>query len=355
MTERKLSTIQQIDDLSPIEDADKIEIAHILGWQVVVKKDQFKVGDFVVYHEIDSFLPIHLRYEFLRKSCYKNVEGLGEGFRIRTIKLRKQISQGLILPLDDYNIFQESETVFKYTNVCGNTYYLSPQEDLSELFGIIKYDPPVPACLRGQAKGNFPSFIPRTDETRIQNLWKRNKKDIVNHSFERTLKLDGSSVTFFNYEGQVGVCSRNLELKLEDNTSAYVKFANETDILQSIPEGYAVQAELMGPGIQGNREKLKTTEIYIFNIFNIVEQRYLTPEERCKFYWDFLTGERIKHCPFLGNILISEDTELKDLLEYSDITPSINHDISEGIVYKRLDGKYSFKVISNRFLLNEKD
>jgi RNA ligase (TIGR02306 family) len=151
---RKLASIKIIDDIQPIEGADMIELAVVGGWKVVVAKDVgHKVGDHVIYCEIDSFLPIKPEFEFLRKSSYKKM-GDQEGFRLKTIKLRGQVSQGLILPLD----------VLLSTGVSSDDVYEGL--DVTEMLGIQKYEPPVPAQLAGKAKGNFPGFIQKTDEER---------------------------------------------------------------------------------------------------------------------------------------------------------------------------------------------
>ena len=150
--ERKLASVQIIRGIEPIPDAEFIETAIVNNWKIVVaKKDGFKVGDKIIYCEIDSFLPIREEFEFLRKSSYKKVLDK-EGFRLRTIKLRGQVSQGLILPLNTL----EGE--------------FNEGDDVTELMGIIKYEPPIDSSLSGIAKGDFPSYIEKTDEERIQNL-----------------------------------------------------------------------------------------------------------------------------------------------------------------------------------------
>jgi RNA ligase (TIGR02306 family) len=150
--ERKLASIRIISDLRPIEGADKIELAIVDGWKVVVAKDVgHKVGDKVIYCEIDSFLPIKPEFEFLRKSSYKKMADGSEGFRLRTVKLRGQVSQGLILPL----------SLINYTNLDFKV-----GMDVTMMLGINKYEPPIPAELAGKVKGLFPSFIPKTDEVR---------------------------------------------------------------------------------------------------------------------------------------------------------------------------------------------
>jgi RNA ligase (TIGR02306 family) len=212
---RKLASIKIIDDIQPIEGADMIELAVVGGWKVVIAKDVgHKVGDHVVYCEIDSFLPIEPEFEFLRKSSFKKM-GAQEGFRLKTIKLRGQVSQGLIIPLRDAIDVIIRRSGMDYVGT------FAEDDDVTGMLGIQKYEPPVPAQLAGKAKGNFPGFIQKTDEERVQNLtrdyegWKLQSA----HQFYAAEKLDGSSATFYLRDGQFGVCSRNLELvEVEDNT-----------------------------------------------------------------------------------------------------------------------------------------
>ena len=140
---RKLASIVTIENLSPIPEADLIEVATVKGWKLVVKKNEFKVGDSAIYCEIDSFLPMREEFEFLRKTSYRKMRDL-EGFRLKTIKLRGQISQGLLLPVD----------------ILGDLHY-QIGDDVTERLGIIKYEPPIPASLIGVAKGPFSSLSPK--------------------------------------------------------------------------------------------------------------------------------------------------------------------------------------------------
>jgi RNA ligase (TIGR02306 family) len=217
---RKLATIRKITDIRPIEGADKIEIATVGGWNVVVAKDvEHKVGNSVVYCEIDSFLPIKEEFEFLRKSSYKKM-GDQEGFRLKTIRLRGQLSQGLILPISVVPITQ-----------FATGHDLPEGLDVTEMLGIVKYEPPIPAELSGKVKGGFPSFLRKTDEERVQNLVKEYEeyKLTSEHQFYMTEKLDGSSATFYMNESEFGVCSRNLEL-LETEGNTFWKVARELDL-----------------------------------------------------------------------------------------------------------------------------
>ena len=142
---RKLATVEVIHDIFDIPGADLIQGAKILGWECVIVRDSHKIGEKIVYCSIDSFLPIKPEYEFLRTSSYRNHSVLGEGFKIRTIKLKKQISQGLVMPLPE-----EFKTMEVGT-------------DLTEILGIQKWEQPLDKCLGGFAKGNFPQWVRRTD------------------------------------------------------------------------------------------------------------------------------------------------------------------------------------------------
>lgn len=338
--ERKLVTIRQIRELVPIEGADLIELALIDGWQCVVKKGEFKVGDSCLYFEIDSFLPIKPEYEFLRKGCYKKVEGLGEGFRIKTIRLKGKLSQGLALPVPEGIPFDPQ----------------TGGPDLADFLEVKKYEKPIPTQLRGQVKGNFPSFLRKTDQERVQNLGDQELLEIVGEDFELSLKLDGSSMTVYYNEGVVGVCSRNLELKLEDVNNSFVKTAMDSgafDFLTHTGRNLALQGELMGPGIQGNRENLSELTYFVFDIWSIDEQRYLNPEERRS----LLQGSALFHVPLMGLVHWTPETLIKEVqqqaLQLAEDATSITHPVAEGLVFKRLDGQFSFKAISNRYLLKE--
>lgn len=329
---RKLASIRKISDILPIENADLLELAVVDGWNVVVQKGKHKVGDYVVYFEIDSFLPIKPEFEFLRKSSYRNVEGLGEGFRIKTMKLRGQVSQGLIMGCEEVNVEHKDLN-----------------EDLSEKIGVIKYDPPANASALGaDHAGLFPYFIPKTDQERIQNCFKEIAK---NEFYEVSMKLDGTSMTVFFNEGKFGVCSRNYELK--DGENAYWSVAKKLELdknLEMLGVNLAIQGELMGPGIQKNREGLKEHTFFVFDVYIIDKREYMPPAMRRSFIEDL----GINHVPII-DIAANPEESVGAFLEKADIK-SINHPIAEGLVYKNiLDPSKSFKVINNKFLLKCED
>lgn len=339
---RQLVTIKPITELRPIENADAIECAIIDGgWPVVVKKGEFQIGDNGVYFEIDSFLPLtDERYAFLSS---KSIRWEGkDGMRIRTIKLRGQISQGLILPLSLYPELID----------------VTPETDIAELLGIEKWERPISGQLAGNAKGNFPSFIHKTDQERCQNLVRDIFEKRINETYEITVKLDGSSFTGYYFDGELGVCSRNLELKIdEDNKdNSFVRTFISSKLDQVLPKygkNIAIQGELMGPGIQGNREKFETIQLFIFDVFLIDEKRYAKPDERKIIYNDLVNlGFVGSHVPIISERSQVPATALVELLEFSE-GPSINHKIREGLVYKSWDSDFTFKAISNTFLLKD--
>lgn len=334
-----MATVRRIANLEPIPNADQIELATVDGWKVVVAKNvNHKIGDFVVYCEVDSFLPIKEEFEFLRKSSYKKM-GDQEGFRLKTIRLRQQISQGLILPIDQ---------VIPFPDVID---YLEVGKDVSELLGIVKYEPPIPAELSGKVKGNFPSFIPKTDEERIQNLtnefdgWK-------DETFYITEKLDGSSATYYVKDGEFGVCSRNLEL-LETEENTFWKVARELDLenkMKSLGFNVAMQSELLGPGIQKNPYNFKNHTVRFYNVFDIDNYEYFGLDK----FVEIIRELGLETVPVIDTSFRLPET-IDDLLKYADGKSVLNPNFDrEGIVVRSLDRKISFKAISNVFLLNEK-
>lgn len=354
--ERKLASVRKISDLSPIEGADKIEVATIDGWKVVVAKDVgHKVGDLVIYCEIDSFLPIREEFEFLRKSSYKKM-GDQEGFRLRSVKLRGQISQGLILPL---SVLKNTEIPMVTTSQqeWGVQYEMFAEDgepmvnvgdDVTELLGIVKYEPPIPAELAGKVKGLFPSFIRKTDEERVQNLSDQ-YNELKTHTYYVTEKLDGSSATFYYKDGVFGVCSRNLEL-LETEGNTFWKVARELDLenkMKSLGKNISIQSELIGESVQGNPYKIKGQTIRCFNLFNIDTQEYSSLTD----FRDTVEMLGLETVPVLNTNFKLPDT-IDELLKFADSKSELNPNFDrEGIVIRTLDRKISFKVISNKFLL----
>lgn len=343
---RKLASIKRIDTIEPIEGADMIELATVGGWKVVVAKNVgHKTGDMVVYCEIDSFLPIEPEFEFLRKSSYKKMVDGTEGFRLKTIRLRGQYSQGLIIPLQDAH-----EIIHR--NGPNVNVGLFEGLDVTEMLGITKWDPPVPANLAGVAKGNFPSFIQKTDEERVQNLKKEYEgwKD-SDEEFYVTEKLDGSSATFYYRDGVFGICSRNLELERnEDNT--FWKVAKELKIEEKLKElgrNISIQGELIGEGIQKNRYKIKGHTVRFFNVFDIDKFEKVSYDDFVKTIIEDLELQTVPITVVPGFKL---PETIDDLLKMAEAKSVMNDKAErEGVVIRSRDNKISFKAISNKFLL----
>ena len=365
---RKLATIRRIDKLEPIEGADKILKATVGGWELVTAKDNgFSEGDLIVYLEIDSWVPTEVA-DFLSKGKEPREFNGVKGERLKTIRLRGQLSQGLILPIPDYI-------------VQGAGSELVEGLDLTESLGIQKWEKPVPAALAGKMRGNFPSFIRKTDQERCQNLKREIFEKNIDTAYEITVKMDGSSMTVYCktewefavpapyfVESKVGVCSRNLDLVLDQEGNAFVDTANKIGLLQVLEayckENYrslAVQGELCGPGIQGNKDGLSELQYFVYDIYDIDAGKYLPPRERVTLFLE-LQGRAgvplgFRHVPVLSHELslpaLLPALDIPALLKFAEGKSQFNPQAErEGVVFKSTDGNFSFKAISNNFFEN---
>lgn len=328
---RKLASIQKIKEIEAIEGADAIEKAYVLGWQLVIRKGDFKVGDLCVYCEIDSIMPDKPEFEFVR----------ARSNRIKTIRLRGQISQGICFPL----------------SVLPEGIEITEDMDVTEIIGVTKFEPPIPANLAADVKGLFPSFIPKTDETRVQVLEKV-LNSYAGTSCYVTEKLDGSSVTFYIKDGEFGVCSRNLDLQFNEDNSMW-KFAIENKLeekLKALNKNIALQGEIIGEGIQKNKYKLRGQTIYFFNVFEIDAYRYFSLNE----VKSLLAELELKMVPVLEENYVLENS-VEALIAKSKMKSVLNKDtIAEGIVIRPVEekidkyvmqGRVSFKAINPDFLI----
>ena len=334
---RKMATLRVIDAIGPIDGADAIEVATVGGWKVVVKKGEFTVGDRAVYCEIDSWIPTELAPFLSKGKEPREFEGV-KGERLRTVKLRGQLSQGLLLNLDaalpGTNSFQDGD-------------------DVSEVLNIRKWEMPMNAQLAGLVKGTFPSQIPKTDQERVQNLTKEiaAAEDMM---FEVTEKLEGSSMTCYLIDGEFGVCSRNMDLKRDENNAFWataIREDIEAKMRDTGPDAhFAIQGELIGPGIQNNIYKLSRTEFYVFDVYNIQSGEYLTPVFRRA----LIERMGLNHVPLI-NPEYPVVASIDGLLESAEGASVLNaKQEREGIVFKQVDGGMTFKAISNKYLLGEK-
>lgn len=346
---RKLASIQKISAIDPIPNADAIEVATVLGWHVVIKKSEFKVGDMCIYCEVDSLLPVIPELEFLAKAGTKKMVTEGkayEGYRLRTVRLRGQISQGLCLPL---SLLKEKASEFK------------EGDDISEAMGIIKYETPIPAELSGVIKGSFPSHIPKTDEERIQTLPAilERYKGI---KFYVTEKVDGTSCTVFigKESKDINVCSRNQNLKETEGNSFWqiVKELGIQEKLMSMNGSIALQGELIGNGVQGNKLMLGKRKLLLFNAYNVNENRYLNFDE----FFALAAKFGLETVPIIDTSFMLPK-KVDDLVAYATRKSMVSPDIwAEGVVIRPLIemqdvdlGRLSFKVINPEFLLKYGD
>jgi RNA ligase (TIGR02306 family) len=273
-----------------------------------------------------------------------------KGERLRSIKLRGELSQGLILPLSvlpndsmDFGLLGRDKPCS--SDIVGT--------DVSEILNIQKWERPLSPQLAGQAKGYFPSFLRKTDQERIQNVFKSLTQEHLDDVYEVTLKIDGSSMTVFYNNGEFGVCSRNLELKIDDENkdNAFIKKAVELGLeekLRAFGKNIAIQGELWGSGINGNWEGISHHEFSVFDIFDIDAQEYLTAATRK----EYCGGLQLQHAPLIQHTNLHDFKSVQDFLTYAE-RPSINNKVAEGVVFKSLrNPHFSFKAISNSYLLN---
>lgn len=338
---RKLASIQKVVSVEPIENADRLEKIKVLGWQLVAKKGEFKEGDWCVYVEIDSILPDHPDFEFMRD----------RKFRVKTIRLRGVISQGIAFPI----------SILQKRNI--NLTIMNEGDDVTEILGVTKYEPEIPAKLGGDVLGKFPSYlVPKTDQTRIQSVPQALTRNEGVELFV-TEKVDGSSGTFYYNNGHFGVCSRNLELKeTEENT--FWQIAREFDIENNLAlqGNYAIQGEVLGPGIQKNKYGLKKPYILLFDVYDIDNQEYLG-------YFEFIEFARKISMPVVPIVSSSMPLEGEALkVEFWEKFANRKSHVvgadatAEGIVVKSsiemFDeelGRFSFKSINPEFLLKHEE
>lgn len=342
---RKLASIQRVWKIEPIEGADRIELAHVLGWQCVVNKGIFKPMDLGVYFEIDSYLPIRPEFEFLRASSYKNTNVMGEGFKLKTQRFRGQISQGLLLPLDMFpEIPQDADVGL----------------DVTELLGVRKWEIEERATTGGNVIGTLPYDIPHTDETRVQAMPEL-IQDFAGIEYYISTKMDGSSHSIGIDENGFHVTGHNYEYK-DDGSSAFYNLVNEREYRAKI-ETFAeehklktitLQGEFCAPGIQQNRLKLTKPEWYVFTIRENGKRVGL---KRMLLICDLLG---IEHVPIeeIDVDLPSVYPTVESLLERAD-GDYPRGGKKEGIVIRptepvynaRIGGSLSMKVVSNKYLL----
>jgi RNA ligase (TIGR02306 family) len=316
-----LAYIGKVLDIIKIPGAEKIESLDVVcgeggRWRGCAQKGQFKVNDPCAIFLQDALLPDDPlkwpEFEFMKK--YK--------YRVRMCKFLGTPSEVLIMPINEmlYDV----------------------GTDVTDYFGVTKYSKQIPLNMRGERKGNFPSFIPKTDEPNFQSvtgLVEYMKGKLVYVS----MKYDGTSCTMYKKDDVFGVCSRNMELK-DTDSNLYWKMAKKYDVINKIPDNYAFQMEIIGPGIQKNPLGLQEQEIRIFNVFDITDQKYL----------DGLDAKgAVSDLPFVfvNTIQLFHFDSYEDIRSLGEVEYSTNKP-GEGVVIRTMkEGMYhgmrcSFKVIN---------
>lgn len=358
---RNLASIQRIDWIHPIEGKDRIELAGVLGWQVIVQKGEFQVGDLCVYVEIDSQLPDKPEYEFLRS----------KNFRIRTMRLGSVLSEGICFPLTVLPVRDEAYALGEdVTSVMGVVKYepAENEEWWKDLESEPKKEPWYRKCFlmrygwyrrlignHGKSKGGFPSFIKKTDETRIQNCPWVLEDD--NHFYVATEKIDGTSATYalvrhkhllLPDEFEYIVCSRSMRLR--KNNAVYWQISEKYNI-QSVlrflignRDWVAIQGECIGPKIQKNKYRRNEPEFYVFNLI-YPDGRLPSLEAK----W-ILEPQGLSFVPIVNAKFALPET-VDEMLAAAHGESALGHTIREGLVVRSEDGQKSFKAVDPEFLL----
>lgn len=341
---RNMVTVQTVSEISPILEADRIEVVRVLGWNVVVSKDTFSVGDKVAYFEIDSFLPeSDPRFAaFQARGQNSLVTESGEtilGHVLRTARMRGIFSQGLVMGLDElgFTLSEISE--------------LEEGSDISERVGVVKWDEPVPET-EGIIGEFHRTWMHKTGADRVQNLaayW----SEILKHEWEATVKVDGESHSLLNDGENVRIFGHNWELD-SSKTHAYT-VAEKWGLVEAIKRHpkMTIQFEYAGPGIHKNRQKLTEKRPFVFSVS--IEGKRLPRNE-----WPL---EVLKAAtPVLPDMVPTG--ALDEMIEkVSGLRGNITKDaLDEGVVFQNisenpplwLSSNLNFKIISNKYLVKNK-
>ena len=309
----KTATIEKIHEINPIVGADRIELASIQGYQSVIKKGDFQVGDSVIFVQPDSLIPAKEWSAFLFKDKKTH-------FRTKTVRLKGAISDGIVFPM----------------GILPDGAYDEGQE-VSEVLGITHYEKTIPAQLAGFVKSSFPTLLfPKTDSPRLKtefNMFEESQ----GIEFVGLLKIDGSSCSVYNKDCVFGVCSRNQELK-EDENNSYWKVANKYNLKNVLPDGYAVQYETYGEGIQGNPLGIKGVDGLAFDVYDIITRRYLDFDTQVEFIQGI--GMSMPRIVWRG---VFNWASIAEMQEYANIQVYDNGKPAEGIVWKPAIEEFSQK------------
>lgn len=361
---RKLASIKTISELHPIPERDRIELAIVDGWQVIVQKGEYQIGSKTIFVEIDSILPEKPEFEFLRS----------KKFRIKTMKMRGTLSQGICFPLSLLPQDREYNLEDDVTEILGIKKFEADEDNIvTESNKPQKFNHPIFKFLfkfkvirnlllpKKENKG-FPDFITKTDETRIQNMpFVLQNKNI---KFVEREKVDGQSGTFFlrrmkktwAWQKQCfdfGVCSRNMRLWNETSKS-YWKVAlkyNIKSVLKDLigdNEFVAIQGECIDTNVQGNKYKVSEADLYAFNLI------YPSGKIPCLQGEEILKKYEIKWCPLVNAEYVLPDT-VNELLDHVTGKSKLYDTLREGSVFRCYEKNLSFKAVSPDFLIKNDD
>jgi RNA ligase (TIGR02306 family) len=362
---RKMATLRQVIEIKSIPDADLIVAYRVDGWWVVDKKGSYTVGDLVVYCEIDGWVPNSIAPFLSKGKEPREFEGV-KGERLRTIRLKGQLSQGLLLPptvLTPYPIacyFNASKRWgigIPDEETDGFSEYILVDDDVSERLNIKKWEPYINPQIAGQMRGNFPGAVPKTDAERIQNINRNIEKyKELGYTFSKTEKIDGSSTTFYlDDQNDFHVCSRNWDLK-DEGDNVFWNMAKKYSIEQKMKDlgltGYAIQGETYGASMNGNIYMKRDQDFIMFSLYNVNKGSYETTEESIRIA-DML---EIPFVPIIDLEWKQWDT-IDAMLIDAEFKSNLNKDTdAEGIVYRcNEDPNITFKCISNKYLLKKKE
>ena len=325
----KVATVEKVLSIIDHPNADALQIANILGWNVVCKKNECKVGDLVAFVNIDSIVKPHAEFSFLESKSY----------RIRPVKIRGQMSQGLLIPIRNLEKFGKVD----WAN-------LSEGDDISEILGATHYEKKIPSKVEGNTKGKFPSFLIRTDENNLRN-YPEALKEIEGKEVYITKKIDGCSATYFVRNCNFGVCSRSLELHPDEN--AFWSIVKKYDLaykMLNLPHNIAIQGEIYGPNIQNNPLKVKELAFAAYNLFYINGSSYGSYDELTTICEDFqIPQTEVVYCGIMK-------FSLKELIELANNQYYSNNVPCEGIVIRTTEPVSSKIIGINRWsakVLNE--
>lgn len=373
MTDRKLLRVVIIDDIIEHPNADSLELAIVGGWQMCVKKGEFSKGGKAIYAEVDAMLPVlNDMFSFLAGSSNYEVDGV-QYARVKTIKLRKELSQGILFSINGSTNFEDGH-------------------DLTTSYKVIKYEAPSERQA-GSALGSvkkaklFPDFIPKTDQERVQNIVRKYEAAVATgEEFEISYKLDGSSFTAYIKGDKVGVCSRNVELQLQrevwgwkkritemwkqflkhgryarwqtgvdPESNSFTSLFTELNLEDALKRArmfiggdIAIQGEMVGPSIQGNFEGVDKNKLYVYSVFDIDKGVYFLPDTA----QSIVSYAGLTYVPVLEYRTVLPAT-VGEVIAMADGPSGLNGKYREGLVFKSLRRNFTFKVISNKYLLKE--